>query len=57
MIRDPLVAYADFESILKPMTDIDTTTGIYDAKQPKKERRQVRYQKHKPISYFTLIQT
>ena len=55
MVKAPIVAYADFEAVLKPRVECDTATGLDPsaAKKPKKERRQTFYQEHQAISYFT----
>ena len=52
MVKAPVVCYADFETSLKPMTDIDTTTGVYDSA---KKEKHVLYQQHNPASYFTKV--
>ena len=45
-LKAPFVIYSDFESILKPLSDIDLTTGI-----TQNSAEAVKYQEHVPYSF------
>ena len=59
MLPHPIVGYADFESILRPVVDMDVSTGIASPSTKKlkkdrvKEHKEIKYQQHLPASYFT----
>ena len=56
MLKAPVVCYADFEAVLEPVGDVDTTTGIERAEgEPAKKKCHMQYQQHKPVSYFTKV--
>ena len=53
MVKSPVVAYCDIESILVPVSDVDTSlsAGPHPAKKPK----HAKYQQHQAASYFTKV--